>query len=100
MASSSPSDQSGVNSWLEDEMLQQYRHDRTSVDPGWKSLFDTNGVPANGVSKTRGNGAGPPPAAPAPVARSAATAAELAQGEAQILRGVSGKIAENMAASV
>ncbi len=27
-----------VNSWLEDELYQQYLHDRQTVDSGWKSV--------------------------------------------------------------
>jgi 2-oxoglutarate dehydrogenase E1 component len=29
----------GINSWLEDELYQQFRLDRTSVDDGWNDLF-------------------------------------------------------------
>ena len=29
----------GVNSWLEDELYQQYRLDHKSVDDGWGDLF-------------------------------------------------------------
>jgi 2-oxoglutarate dehydrogenase E1 component len=29
----------GINSWLEDELLYQYRFDRSSVDDGWNDLF-------------------------------------------------------------
>ena len=28
-----------VNSWLEDELFQQYQHDRRDVDPSWGSVF-------------------------------------------------------------
>ena len=33
----------GINSWLEDELYQQYLHDRTAVDDEWKHLFEGNG---------------------------------------------------------
>ena len=33
----------GINSWLEDELYQQYLHDRSTVDESWKHLFETNG---------------------------------------------------------
>jgi 2-oxoglutarate dehydrogenase E1 component len=40
----------GINSWLEDELYQQYRFDSKSVDEGWSDLFvhahDTNGAGA------------------------------------------------------
>src|SRR5258708_4231014 len=92
------SQQSGINSWLEDELLQEFRHDRTSVDPLWKSVFEHNG--ANGPTATNGvapvNGASyatafPPAIAPPPPS---------ASDELTPLRGAAGKIAENMAASV
>ena len=80
----------GINSWLEDELYQQYRHDRTAVDDEWKRLFDSNGEPkpANGAA----------PTAPTASAASRPAAPEApASGELQPLRGVAGKIAENMA---
>ncbi len=46
----------GINSWLEDELYQQYLNDRKNVDDSWKEVFETNGSvsgqpaapPANG----------------------------------------------------
>ena len=35
-----PGPQSGINAWLEEELLQQYHHDRTSVDSDWKDIFE------------------------------------------------------------
>src|ERR1035438_7011182 len=88
----------GINSWLEDELHQQYLHDRSSVDASWKSIFDeplpasANGtptVPTSTIPTAAANGAGgAAPPAPEPNA------------ELQALRGVAGKIAENMTASV
>src|SRR4051794_6845113 len=79
----------GINSWLEDELYQQYRHDRTAVDEEWKRLFDSNGEskPGNGATPSA---AAAPKAAPEPPA----------SAELQPLRGVAGKIAENMEASL
>ena len=37
-----------VNSWLEDELYQQYLYDRRTVDPGWTHVFEPNGEPKNG----------------------------------------------------
>jgi multifunctional 2-oxoglutarate metabolism enzyme len=80
-----------INSWLEDELYQQYLHDRSSVDESWRKLFEQTG---------HGNGAiAPPPrkmAAAAPARPSGPAAGE----ELQPLRGAAGRIAENMAASV
>jgi 2-oxoglutarate decarboxylase len=33
----------GINSWLEDELYQQYLHDRKTVDDSWKQVFESNG---------------------------------------------------------
>ncbi|MCU1330046.1 MAG: 2-oxoglutarate dehydrogenase component [Bryobacterales bacterium] len=98
MATPTSPEQSSVNAWLEEELRQQYRNDRTSVDPLWKTVFEngtnssTNGSGSNRHALTT--------TAPNAVARPTATAAELAAGDPQVLRGVSAKIAENMAASV
>ncbi len=85
MASKS-SEELGINSWLEDELYQQYLHDRSTVDESWKHVFEqANGQPVPAAKPT-------PAAAPAP---------EPAPGEQlQPLRGAAGRIAENMAASV
>lgn len=85
----------GVNSWLEDELRQQFQHDRSSVDASWKSLFEqngTNGVTAkNGTAATATTATLKPPAAPVP----------LASGEELMpLRGAAARIAENMVASL
>jgi 2-oxoglutarate dehydrogenase E1 component len=80
----------GINSWLEDELYQQYRHDRSAVDEEWKRLFESNGgpKPANGSTTPVANGA-KPAAVETPVS-----------GDLQPLRGAAGRIAENMAASL
>src|ERR1022692_2812562 len=81
MASHSESEM-GVNSWLEDELYQQYLRDRSTVDESWKHVFEEPRPPVNGA----------PSAAPIPA---------LAPGEQLLpLRGAAGRIAENMAASV
>ena len=95
MAINSPQ-QFGVNTWLEEEMLQDYRRDRTSVDPVWKSVFDENGTTGNGANT---NGAGHSGQASAP-AKPVVTEKVSGTDEFTPLRGVAGKIAENMAASL
>jgi 2-oxoglutarate dehydrogenase E1 component len=89
----------GINAWLEEELLQDYNRDRTSVDPVWKSLFEhgANGSGANGSSSapavTNGNGYAP--------AIKAVTQADLGPTDELVaLRGAPARIAENMAASV
>ncbi len=82
----------GVNRWLEDELYQQYLHDRSAVDESWKHLFEEAPPPA-------GNGGSTPTATPAKAA--AAPVPEAApSAELQPLRGAAGRIAENMAASL
>jgi 2-oxoglutarate decarboxylase len=72
----------GINSWLEDELYQQYLRDRSTVDESWKQIFEkSNGAPAK-------------PAAPA------ADLSPAGLEGLQPLRGVAGRIAENMSASL
>src|SRR5271163_3796111 len=88
----------GVNSWLEDELYQQYLRDRSTVDESWKHLFETsNGYVPNGA-----HAAAPGIAIPTRAAlEHAPPALDSAAGEQlQPLRGAAGRIAENMAASV
>jgi 2-oxoglutarate dehydrogenase E1 component len=95
----------GINSWLEDELYQQYLNDRKTVDPSWKDVFETNGgaVPPAPEPKA-GNGAHPPQA----VALSNGSPSALAvpehhpvAGETLMpLRGAAARIAENMNASL
>src|ERR1700733_7389137 len=47
----------GINSWLEDELYQQYLNDRKTVDESWKEVFETNGAAAPGATDSKaGNG--------------------------------------------
>jgi multifunctional 2-oxoglutarate metabolism enzyme len=84
-----PDPSMGINSWLEDELYQQYLHDRSAVDESWKHVFEANG----GTTRPAHEGALSAPAAAAP-------APDVPAGELQPLRGAAGRIAENMAASV
>jgi 2-oxoglutarate dehydrogenase E1 component len=78
---------SGINSWLEDELYQQYLHDRTAVDESWKQVFGNGTTERPSAPKT----VAPPAVAPPP---------PPADADLQPLRGAAGRIAENMAASV
>src|SRR4051794_31384587 len=72
-----------INSWLEDELYQQYLHDHSAVDESWKDIFQRH--PADG------NGASPKPA----------PAAEPdASGQLVPMRGASARVAQNMEASL
>src|SRR5260370_29075016 len=73
----------GINSWLEDELYQQYLHDHGAVDESWQTVFSHHAVPANG-------------SAPKP-----APAIELGPDEQLVpLRGAAARIAQNMEASL
>ena len=105
----------GINSWLEDELYQQYLHDHGAVDDSWKQLFengDGNSAPAAQSPKTPAETepsapadglpmetpAAPPGLQPAPVPglqREKGAAVEMVP-----LRGAAARIAENMEASV
>ena len=88
----------GINSWLEDELYQTYLHDRKYVDESWKSVFEGNGH-AQSTSPQSKNGTSQAVAPPA--ARIAAPKITPSTGdELTPLRGVAGKIAENMAISL
>src|SRR5713226_5092826 len=68
-----------INSWLEDELYQQYLHDHGAVDQSWKAVFEQT---------PSGNGAAAPPA-------------EIGASEQLLpLRGASARVAQNMEASL
>ena len=87
-----PSPPSGINEWLEEELRHQYRHDRTSVDPDWKDIFDHNGatgvVVSNGIGN--GNGIAHPPSAVAVLAPPPTEPVLTGSEELMPLRGVAG----------
>ncbi|HVX65563.1 MAG TPA: 2-oxo acid dehydrogenase subunit E2, partial [Bryobacteraceae bacterium] len=79
----------GINSWLEDELYQEYLHNHAAVDESWKKVFDQDGG-ATPVRKPE-----PPAIRRAPEETAAAPA-----GEWQPIRGAAARIAENMQASL
>ena len=88
----------GINSWLEDELYQQYLYDRKTVDESWKKLFESNGVAAhgaNGVPQARAQANGAVSAAVATPAHQPTAGEELVP-----MRGAALRIAENMTASL
>ncbi|HLW75924.1 MAG TPA: multifunctional oxoglutarate decarboxylase/oxoglutarate dehydrogenase thiamine pyrophosphate-binding subunit/dihydrolipoyllysine-residue succinyltransferase subunit, partial [Bryobacteraceae bacterium] len=83
-----------VNSWLEDELYQQYLHDRRTVDPGWENVFEPNGHPA---TPPESNGAAHTTA----IVETKPAAVPIQPGDQLIpLRGPALRIAENMTASL
>ncbi|MCU1336883.1 MAG: 2-oxoglutarate dehydrogenase component [Bryobacterales bacterium] len=90
--------QPNVNSWLEDELLQQYRHDRKTVDATWTPVLEGNGHTAAPAGKAAAV-AEPPRALT--VRSPEAPLVVVAEGDQLIpLRGPALRIAENMAASL
>ncbi|HEY1755854.1 MAG TPA: multifunctional oxoglutarate decarboxylase/oxoglutarate dehydrogenase thiamine pyrophosphate-binding subunit/dihydrolipoyllysine-residue succinyltransferase subunit [Bryobacteraceae bacterium] len=88
--------QPDINSWLEDEIFQQYSHDRQAVDTSWKQMFDGSG------STTAVVEASPQaPTALAPPPRREAPTVPISAGDQLVpLRGPALRIAENMTASL
>ena len=91
----------GINSWLEDELYQQYLNDRKAVDASWSKVFESNGGAASA-----GNGAQTAPISatangtPAVMAPEATEHHRAGEGELIPLRGAAARIAENMNASL
>jgi multifunctional 2-oxoglutarate metabolism enzyme len=94
--------QPDINSWLEDELFQQYKHDRKTVDATWTPVLEGNGhvaAPSGNVTAV---------AEPRPLTERALAvrtpevpAVVIAEGDQLIpLRGPALRIAENMAASL
>ncbi|MDQ2949954.1 MAG: 2-oxo acid dehydrogenase subunit E2, partial [Acidobacteriota bacterium] len=87
----SPTPTVGINSWLEDELYQQYQHDKKTVDESWRAVFESNGHSAL-VKNAPVNGTAAKPAIPPHQAMS---------GEQLVpLRGPAARLAENMTASL
>src|SRR3954470_23217522 len=70
-----------INSWLEDELFEQYQHDHQAVDASWSKIFE----------QQAGNGS----ATKSPAPPTALT--KIAPGEELVpLRGASARVAQNM----
>ena len=99
----------GANSWLVDEMYEQFRDDPASVNETWREFFSDYRSPTDGIA---GNGAPATPAAAspattpvsAPAATSPAAAAPVVNGDGEEpgepLRGAGVAIANNMERSL
>jgi 2-oxoglutarate dehydrogenase E1 component len=88
--------QAGINAWLEEELLQQYHHDRASVDADWKNIFDHD--EPNGSVNRLGNRIATV-AAPAVILHTPTEPVLTGAEELMPLRGTAARIAENMALS-
>jgi multifunctional 2-oxoglutarate metabolism enzyme len=102
-----------INSWLEEELYSQYQHDKSDVDPSWKTVFEGH----SHASEPQHEASQPPvpdePIRPSVTVRMAAEpralaaprpatpAVALGEGDQlQPLRGPALRIAENMTASL
>jgi 2-oxoglutarate dehydrogenase E1 component len=88
--------QPGINLWFEEELLDAYKLDRSSVDESWKALLEAQKAEQKPAPKQNGGSANraaltAAPAPPVPVG---------AGDELVPLRGASARIAENMTASL
>ena len=96
----------GINSWLEEELYQQYLSNQQNVDSSWKTVFDMNGHPTETPMPLAPLAEKPIPEAQiAPVLNQlpAKPTPAIALGPAEQLmplRGVAARIAENMNASL
>ncbi len=90
--------QLGVNSWFEEELREQFQHDRNSVDESWKHILEGgNGSNGNTTPIPAGRAGGNTSLAPVNGRDAVATA----PGEELMpLRGAAARIAENMTASL
>ncbi len=89
----------GINSWLEDELYQQYLNNRKAVDDSWTEVFESNG----GAAHVSGNGSAAPQTTPSTNGAQTMPTREHqpAAGEQLVpLRGAAARIAENMNASL
>ena len=127
MAAQEPSGSAfGANSWLVEEMYEQYRADPASVGESWRDFFEdyrsvtaaahpetarpaagppeAATTPSPAPAATDGVGTMPPPAAaPAPVptpAPAPAPASAAADEPGELIKGVGAAIVKNMAASL
>jgi 2-oxoglutarate decarboxylase len=118
----------GANSWLVEEMYEQYRTDPESVGESWRDFFDDYRSPSSSTARGNGDngttlhaGAGvtiveppaPPvsmpatapeapaaPPAPAPVAQPAQPAQPAVEAPGEPLKGAAAAIVKNMTASL
>ncbi len=93
--------QPDVNSWLEDELYQQYHHDRQAVDTSWSQVFEGNGHTAGSGSPTTVLQAPSAPSLSAPPRSAPPPPVPISAGDQLVpLRGPALRIAENMTASL
>jgi 2-oxoglutarate dehydrogenase E1 component len=94
----------GLNSWLEDELYQEYVHDRDTVDESWRNVFDSAPHQPNGQPALETAVAVRPPAvvpSSTPAAAPPAPALALSPSDQLVpLKGAPLRVAENMTLSL
>ena len=102
--SDSHSAEFGINSWLEDELYQQYLNDRKTIDPSWKDVFESNGgeapMPAKWHARCPRRSRFSQGGTQAPNAVAVPEHQPVAGETLMPLRGAAARIAENMNASL
>ncbi len=83
----------GINSWFEDELQHQFRHDRTAVDEDWKQRFLAEGETTVDVPSVRRQ-------APPAIREEVKPPSGVRPDQLVPLRGVAARIATNMNASL
>ena len=93
--------QPNINSWLEDELRQQFKHDRKTVDATWTAVLEGNGhTAAPAAARDSRAAVADPPRALALRAPEVPAVAVGVDDRLIPLRGPALRIAENMAASL
>ena len=90
----------GINSWLEEELYQTYLHDRKYVDESWKERLRGQRSCCSRHLRSPRTDASQAVADPRGADRCARRYLSAPNDELTPLRGVAGKIAENMAISL
>jgi multifunctional 2-oxoglutarate metabolism enzyme len=102
--STEPGQRVNINSWLEQELYQEFVHNKQSVDESWQQVFEGEGSPAAAAEEAaeepvQAPAAAQPPAALKSVAVQPSQAPPVALSPADQLlplRGAPARIAENM----
>jgi 2-oxoglutarate dehydrogenase E1 component len=90
-----------VNSWLEEELQQQYLSDRRTVDASWSEVFEGNGHASDAAPAAPAAAVTTPAPVRQAVEHHATVAVPLSEGDQLVpLRGPALRIAENMTASL
>ncbi len=105
--STEPGQRITINSWLEEELYQQFVNNRRSVDDNWKEVFDSEPPPVEAVPEnvppppvTQTVAVQPTAAQQAPAAAAAPALLHSPAEQLVPLRGAPMRIAENMTASL